>query len=76
MSGFSQQNLRSIRYWYQFYHNCSNDLQAVSKLKTIENMVKSIPWGHNQRIMYKCKSIDEALFMCKKQWTTIGAEVF
>ena len=66
MSGFSQQNLRSIRYWYQFYHNCSNDLQAVSKLKTIENMVKSIPWGHNQRIMYKCKSIDEALFYVQK----------
>ncbi len=25
-------------------------------------MIKSIPWGHNQRIMYKCKTVEEALF--------------
>ncbi|MFR3346409.1 MAG: DUF1016 N-terminal domain-containing protein [Anaerobutyricum sp.] len=29
-------------------------------------MVKSIPLGHNQRIMYKCKDIDEALFYIQK----------
>ena len=29
-------------------------------------MVKSIPWGHNQRIMYKCKDINEAIFYVQK----------
>ena len=29
-------------------------------------MVKSIPWGHNQRIMFKCKDIGEALFYIQK----------
>ena len=32
----------------------------------IEKMVKSIPWGHNQRIVYKCQSIPEALFYVQK----------
>lgn len=35
-------------------------------MELIENMVKSIPWGHNQRIMYKCQSIQEALFYVQK----------
>lgn len=29
-------------------------------------MIKNIPWGHNQRIMYKCKDINEALFYLQK----------
>ena len=32
----------------------------------VEKMVKSIPWGHNQRIMYKCKDINEVLFYVQK----------
>ncbi len=66
MSGFSVQNLKSIRYWYKFYNSEGNGLQAVSQMELIENMVKSIPWGHNQRIMYKCSSIQEALFYVQK----------
>ena len=66
MSGFSVQNLKSIRYWYRFYNDEGNGLQAVSQMELIEKMVKSIPWGHNQRIMYKCKSIEEALFYVQK----------
>lgn len=62
MSGFSVQNLKSIRYWYKFYNFDENGLQPVSQIEDIQKMVKSIPWGHNQRIMYKCKSIEEALF--------------
>ncbi|WP_367933079.1 DUF1016 N-terminal domain-containing protein [Enterocloster citroniae] len=30
MSGFSVQNLKSIRYWYRFYNSDENGLQAVS----------------------------------------------
>ena len=59
ISGFSLQNLHNIRYWYKFYsqHNISAD---------IETLLKSIPWGHNQRIMYKCQEITEALFYVQK----------
>ena len=66
ISGFSAQNLKSIRYWYKFYTSDENGLQAVSQMDMIEKMVKSIPWGHNQRIAYKCKSIPEALFYVQK----------
>lgn len=66
MSGFSVQNLKSIRYWYRFYNTDEKGLQAVSQIDMVEKMVKSIPWGHNQRIMYKCKSIQEALFYVQK----------
>lgn len=66
MSGFSVQNLKSIRYWYKFYNDNENGLQVVSQIGMIEKMVKSIPWGHNQRIMYKCKDIQEALFYVQK----------
>ncbi len=31
-----------------------------------EQNSKSITWGHNQRIMYKCKSVEEALFYVNK----------
>ncbi|MFR6172883.1 MAG: PDDEXK nuclease domain-containing protein [Blautia sp.] len=66
MSGFSTQNLRSIRFWYKFYNDNVNCLQVVSNFEMVEKMVKSIPWGHNQRIMYKCKDINEALFYVQK----------
>lgn len=66
MKGFSLQNLKSIRYWYRFYNENINGLQLVSQISTVEKMVKSIPWGHNQRIMYKCKDINEAIFYVQK----------
>lgn len=66
MSGFSAQNLRSIRFWYKFYNDNAKYLQVVSKFEMVEKMVKSIPWGHNQRIMYKCKDINEVLFYVQK----------
>lgn len=66
MKGFSLQNLKSIRYWYRFYNENINGLQLVSQISTVENMIKSIPWGHNQRIMYKCKDINEAIFYVQK----------
>ena len=66
MKGFSVQNLKNIRYWYLFYAEYLIGLQPVSQLKKIENKIKSIPWGHNQRIMYKCKSLREAIFYVEK----------
>ncbi len=66
VAGFSVQNLKSIRYWYKFYHSDENGLQSASQIELIEKMVKSIPWGHNQRIMYKCSNIHEAMFYIQK----------
>lgn len=66
MSGFSVQNLKSIRYWYKFYNFDENGLQPVNQTELIEKIIKSIPWGHNQRIMYKCKNVAEALFYAQK----------
>lgn len=66
MSGFSTQNLKHIRYWYRFYSEGARGLQLVTQFETLEKMVKSIPWGHNQRIAYKCKDINEALFYVQK----------
>ncbi|MDO4698134.1 MAG: PDDEXK nuclease domain-containing protein [Pasteurellaceae bacterium] len=58
MSGFSAQNLKHIRYWYKFY--------SANITAEIETLIKSIPWGHNQRIMYKCETVNQALFYIQK----------
>lgn len=58
ITGFSLSNLHNIRYWYKFYQpHLTTDM---------ESMIKSIPWGHNQRIMYKCQNVEEALFYVRK----------
>ncbi len=66
MKGFSHQNLKHICYWFKFYNEYLIGLQAVSQLEKVKTIIKSIPWGHNQRIMYKCKTVDEALFYVEK----------
>jgi predicted nuclease of restriction endonuclease-like (RecB) superfamily len=66
VSGFSVQNLKHIRYWYRFYSEGVKGLQLVTQLEMLEKMIKSIPWGHNQRIAYKCKDVKEALFYVQK----------
>ena len=66
MKGFSAENLKHIRYWYIFYNDYLIGLQAVTQLSDVERKIKSIPWGHNQRIMYKCKDVEEALFYVNK----------
>ncbi len=80
MKGFSETNIKYIRRWYLFYmkglqgvaqieNNNSNSkgLQPVAQFdERIINLVKQIPWGHNQRIINKCKSIDEAIYYVNK----------
>lgn len=66
MSGFSVENLKHIRYWYRFYSEGSKRLQLVTQFENLEKMIKSIPQGHNQRIVYKCKDVNEALFYVQK----------
>ena len=72
MKGFSETNIKYIRRWYSFYmkglqgvaeieNNDSNSkgLQLVAQFdERVINNIKQIPWGHNQRIINKCKTID------------------
>ena len=80
MKGFSETNIKYIRRWYSFYikglqgvaeieNNDSNSkgLQAVAQFdERVINHIKQIPWGHNQRIINKCKTIDEAIYYVDK----------
>ena len=80
MKGFSETNIKYIRRWYSFYrkglqsvaeieNNNSNSkgLQPVAQLdeKVIE-YIKQIPWGQNERIINKCKTMDEAIYYVNK----------
>ncbi|NDV68435.1 YhcG family protein [Dysgonomonas sp. 25] len=69
IQGFSVRNLKYIRQWYSFY-NQKNIFgkQAVAQLEkgNMQQLVAQIPWGHNLKIVSKCKNIDEALFYINK----------
>ncbi len=56
VKGFSERNLKYIRQWFYFYSD-ENPIgqQAVAQLT-------QIPWGHNLKIISKCKTIEEALY--------------
>lgn len=64
MSGFSETNLKTMRLWYHFYADAVNGQQVVDELRSddIFRLITAIPWGHNQRIIFKCKDLREAIF--------------
>ena len=81
MKGFSEGNLHYIRRWYLFYREelpnsgtgCTriegSVLPAAAGGPIVAQpvpLLTMIPWGHNQVIISKCKSIDEAIFYVKK----------
>ena len=80
MKGFSETNIKYIRRWYLFYmkgiqdvakienkDNISKGLQPVAQFdERVINHIKQIPWGHNQRIINRCKTIDEAIYYVNK----------
>ncbi len=80
MKGFSETNIKYIKRWYLFYtkglqdvakikNNDTNSkrLQPVAKFnERVISLIKQIPWGHNQRIINKCKNIDEAIYYVNK----------
>lgn len=53
-----------MRLWYRFYAEAVNGLQVVDELRSddIFRLITTIPWGHNQRIIFKCKDVREAVF--------------
>ena len=69
MQGFSARNIKYIRQWYLFYNQEDGKWQqAVALLNdvNVQQFVSQIPWGHNIKIVTKCKAIDEALFYINK----------
>ena len=64
MSGFSETNLKTMRLWYRFYKDIVNGQQVVDEFRAedIFRLITTIPWGHNQRIIFKCKDVREAVF--------------
>ncbi len=69
MQGFSVRNIKYIRQWYLFYNQRDKiGQQAVAQLdkEKVQQLVAQIPWGHNLKIVSKCKTIDEALFYINK----------
>lgn len=67
MKGFSESNLKFIRQWYLFYNEgFEKSQQPVSFFQNVQQLVAQIPWGHNIKIVSKCKNIDDALFYINK----------
>ncbi|WP_321423781.1 PDDEXK nuclease domain-containing protein [uncultured Bacteroides sp.] len=70
IQGFSERNINYIRQWYLFYNEHNTIVQqAVAQLETTEDLqqlVTQIPWGHNLKIISKCKSVEEAIFYIHK----------
>lgn len=67
MKGFSKRNLELMRQWYLFYNVHLNAIhiakQPVSQFdQGLIGIVTRIPWGHNIKIITKCKNTKEALF--------------
>jgi predicted nuclease of restriction endonuclease-like (RecB) superfamily len=66
MKGFSFSNLKYIKQWYLFYSDSfEKSQQAVGFILEGQQLVAQItqiPWGHNIKIITKCKTKEEALF--------------
>ncbi len=60
MKGFSRNNLQYIVRWHQFYSMGDKNVEQL-----VPQLV-NIPWGHNLKIISRCKSVDEALFYVSK----------
>jgi len=47
-----------------FYAEAVNGQQVVDEFRPddIFQLITTIPWGHNQRIIFKCKDVYEAIF--------------
>ncbi len=60
VKGFSERNIKYIRQWVLFWTEVGTiGQQAVAQLSL--SLVK-IPWGHNLKIISKCKSVSEARY--------------
>lgn len=70
VQGFSESNIKYMRQWYLFYNEHDTiSQQPVGQLQATEDLqqlITQIPWGHNLKIISKCKSVEEAIFYIHK----------
>jgi len=78
IKGFSVRNLKYVRQWFLFYRPDTAigqqpvallSQQAVGQInqppaiaQQLVSQLIQIPWGHNLKIISKCKSVEEALY--------------
>ncbi|WP_257287995.1 DUF1016 N-terminal domain-containing protein [Endozoicomonas sp. SESOKO2] len=56
IKGFYLSNIKYIRQWYLFYSD------EATKSQQLVGQLIQIPWGHNLKIVSKCRSVAEALY--------------
>ena len=73
MKGFSITNLNYCKQFYQFYSRDKKDHQQTTNANLPQlgedlqaPSIFQIPWGHQKHIIYKCQSVQEALFYVNK----------
>lgn len=68
VKGFSFENMKKIRRWYQFYSgedsNLGTTCSRITQMPYPE--LSQIPWGQNIIVVNKCEGTDEALFFVRK----------
>jgi len=62
MKGFSRSNLMHIKKWYSFYARTKVQQPVRQIGQQPVALITQIPWGHNIAIIYKCKTVEEALY--------------
>lgn len=64
IKGFSFSNIKYIRQWYLFY-SAENGAENSAENELGQQLVGQlcqIPWGHNLKIISKCRNIEEATY--------------
>ncbi len=64
--GFSVRNLEYMRKLYLFYHVHFSKSNQVGAIFTLPKEFSLVPWRHHVHIIYKCKTVEEALFYIHK----------
>ena len=76
--GFSVRNLEYMKKWYLFYNKHFTESQQagaildegktnqVGAISSLPKEFAFVPWRHHVHIVYKCKTIEEALFYIHK----------
>lgn len=64
--GFSVRNLEYMRKLYLFYHVHFSKSNQVGAIFTLPEEFSLVPWRYHVHIIYKCKTVEEALFYIHK----------
>lgn len=65
-TGFSVTNIKNIRHWYSFYYQGIIKSPQVGGFLEMPKNFGLIPWKHHMEIIWKCKTVEKALFYIKQ----------